>query len=96
MDNHVVRDTKQGATLVLTVQPQARCNELTYNPAQGVKVRLKAKAVENQANRELIAFLADFFHICKTHIFIIQGMKSRRKVVCFKSLTQAELLSKIM
>ena len=44
-------------------------------------VRVKAPAQENKANQELRERLADYFHVPKSHISIVAGLKSKQKVV---------------
>jgi uncharacterized protein (TIGR00251 family) len=45
------------------------------------KIHLKAKAIDNEANKSLIRFLAEYFDTKKSNIEIIKGNKSREKVV---------------
>ena len=44
-------------------------------------VFIREKATENRANTALISLLADYFKTSKTNIKIINGNKSRRKIV---------------
>ena len=49
--------------------------------ADGFKVRLTAPATEGKANKALVALLADFFNLKKSRVQIINGLKSRDKLV---------------
>ena len=45
------------------------------------KVKLTAPPVEGKANKELIDFLSQVFHIRKTDIKILKGEREKTKVV---------------
>ncbi len=64
--------------LELKVIPGARKNILKEAP-QGMTVYLTAPANDGKANKALIDFLADHFDVAKSHIEIVQGLKSRHK-----------------
>lgn len=44
-------------------------------------VSLKSKPIKNKANIELIDTLSNYFHIPKSSVNIIHGMKSKSKLV---------------
>lgn len=46
-----------------------------------LKIRIKAPPEKNKANIALITFLAQFLHIPKTSITLIQGSASRMKTI---------------
>ena len=46
-----------------------------------LKIHLKARAVNNEANKYLIEVLAEYYNKRKTEIRIVKGFKSRNKVV---------------
>ncbi len=64
--------------LELKVIPGARKKILKEAP-QGMTVYLTAPANDGKANKALIDFLADHFDVAKSHIEIVQGLKSRHK-----------------
>jgi len=49
--------------------------------AGGLKVHLRAPAVEGRANKALIGLLAEHFGIKKGKIYIVSGLRSRNKIV---------------
>ncbi|HQT82118.1 MAG: hypothetical protein B7Z60_07270 [Ferrovum sp. 37-45-19] len=67
--------------IVLYVQPGAANTELSGFYGTMAKVRLRAQAIDNQANVALIAFLAEFLDIPKRDIEIVSGHHSRIKRV---------------
>ncbi len=48
---------------------------------EGLKVRVKAKPVEGEANREIIERLAEHFNVKKSAVRILRGASSKRKTV---------------
>ena len=44
-------------------------------------VRVKVPPRENRANQEIIEILAGYFHLPKSRLSIVRGMKSKQKVV---------------
>ena len=62
------------------VQAGARKNYLAQEGGL-IKVYLTAPPQQGKANRALIEFLADHFHVSKSQIEIIKGLKSRNKTI---------------
>ncbi len=46
-----------------------------------LKIHLKAKAVNNEANKYLIEVLAEYYNKRKNDIKIIKGLKSKDKII---------------
>jgi len=61
-----------------------------------VKNRLKAPPVGNQANSELIAFLAKIFKIPKGNIEIFRGKIGRKKRIFLRGITAEEVTEKLL
>lgn len=77
----------EGVLVHVQVQPRASKNELTGLQEGSLKLRLAAPPVEGAANKECIKLLAEMFAIPKSSIEIVQGRKSRRKIVLIKGST---------
>jgi uncharacterized protein (TIGR00251 family) len=73
----------QGDTLVLElhVQPGAARSEVAGLHGERLKLRLRARAVEGEANSALIEFLAERLGVAKRDVVIESGETSRRKRV---------------
>ena len=56
-------------------------SELFQVKGNEIKVSIKSKPEQGKANRELIKLLSKYFQISTDKIKIIQGTKSRKKVV---------------
>jgi uncharacterized protein (TIGR00251 family) len=62
--------------------------------AQGqLKVRVAAPPVDDAANRELIAFLADSLDLSKRDVVLISGQRSRNKRLIVPEMCKNRLLS---
>lgn len=70
-----------GCTLRIHVQPGAARNEVAGRHGDALKLRIAAAAVEGAANAALIEYLADRLNLSRREVTIVQGEKSRRKIV---------------
>ena len=62
------------------VIPNARTDRIVEEEGR-TKVYLKVPAVEGKANKALIGFLAEHFHVKKSQITLIKGLTTREKVI---------------
>ena len=67
--------------LELHVQPGAKRSEFAGKHGERLKVRLAARAVDNQANEALVAFLAEYYGVPRRNVTIVSGVRSRQKRV---------------
>ena len=67
--------------LNLYVQPNARRSGFSGLHGDALKVRVAARAVDNEANVELVRFLSESLGVAKAAIALRRGATSRRKVV---------------
>jgi len=72
-------ETNKTATLLIKAQPGAGKNEIAGLLDGALKVRVKARPVEGEANKELIKFLAKTFRVPKGEIEILNGETGRNK-----------------
>lgn len=72
-----------GAPLILSVrvQPGSKKDEVVGYTDGVLRVRLKAPAVEGQANAALCAFLAEVFGTSKSRVELLKGTRGRDKRV---------------
>ena len=78
------RDTaapEQASRLTVRVSPRASREAHEWEPDGTLHVWLTAPAIENAANRALVAYLAKKFKISQSEISVVQGQASRRKVI---------------
>lgn len=66
----------------IKVKTCANINRINEFDVQGVlKIEVKAKPVDNKANKEIIDLLANLLKISKQNITIISGKSSKLKLV---------------
>ena len=73
----------KGQDLILAVraQPGARRTEVAGVHGTSIKIRLRARAIEGEANEALVTFLADEFGVPARSVSIEAGEQSRSKRV---------------
>ena len=83
------------ATLSVRVQPRASRNEVAGLVGETLKIRLTAPPVEGEANDACLAFLAKLLDLAPSRLAIIQGTRSRTKVIRITGLTQDEVHARL-
>jgi uncharacterized protein (TIGR00251 family) len=87
---------EQDLILNVRVQPSAKKDEISGWMADGtLKIRLRAKPVEGQANQGLIQFISKTFKIAKGDIEILSGEHVRNKRLKINGLTK-EILDRYL
>jgi uncharacterized protein len=90
-----IRDTRDGATFSVRVQPRARKNALMGEMGDDLKVALTAPPVEGRANEACVEFLAELLKVPRASITIAAGQSSRNKIIRVRSLTAAEIRKRL-
>jgi hypothetical protein len=83
------------ATLSVRVQPRASRNEVAGLVGETLKLRLTAPPVDGEANDACLAFLAKLLDLSPSRLAIIQGARSRTKVIRITGLTQDEVHARL-
>ena len=86
-----IRDTPQGATFAVRVQPRARKNAIVGEIGDALKIALTAPPVEGRANEACIEFLAEFLKVPRSSVTIAAGETSRNKVIRIAGMSADEL-----
>lgn len=71
--------------IAVRVQPGARKNEITGVMDGRVRIRLMAQAVENKANKALVAFVAETLGIRPNRVRLASGETGREKALIVTS-----------
>lgn len=75
-------DGKRGSALAVRVTPRASRNQIMGLLSDGtIKVHLASDPADEQANTELIAFLAEVLGVPKSRLEIVAGENGRDKLV---------------
>ena len=73
-------NSKSGELLEVRVQPRARRNEVVEQAGAGLRVRVTAAPVDGEANRAVIALLAEAFGVAPSRVTLVRGATSRDKL----------------
>jgi uncharacterized protein (TIGR00251 family) len=84
MSHPIVQDTRDGAVLMIQVQPKASKSECVSLHGDALKIRIAAPPVDGKANEALIAFLAERLDIAPSSIEIRAGASGRQKRVLLR------------
>ena len=83
------------ATLSVRVQPRASRNEVAGLVGDTLKIKLTAPPVEGEANDACLSFLAKLLDLAPSRLAIIQGDRSRTKLIRITGLTQEEVHARL-
>jgi uncharacterized protein (TIGR00251 family) len=78
-------------TFSVRVQPRASRDEVSGVIEGALKIRLRAPAIENRANKALCEFLADLLKRPKSAVRILTGDRSRTKRVIVDGVTRRQV-----
>jgi uncharacterized protein (TIGR00251 family) len=82
-------------TVSVRVHPGASREEIVLLPDGSLDVRLRARAVEGQANAALVELLADRLRLRRREVEIVVGERSRQKRVRIDVTSNAELARRL-
>lgn len=77
MDKHILQ---KEMIIKIKASPNSKKEEI-IKEGDFYKVKVKAPAMGGRANKEVIEALADFFKVKKSSIRVLQGQKSRDKLI---------------
>jgi uncharacterized protein (TIGR00251 family) len=90
-----VRAVAGGAELRVHVQPGVSRPGLAGLHGQALRIRLRARAVEGAANRELLEQLADALGVRRADLSIAAGEHGRAKRVVVRGLAADEVRARL-
>ncbi|MFZ0312156.1 MAG: DUF167 domain-containing protein [Candidatus Korobacteraceae bacterium] len=86
-----IRDTPDGATFQVKVQPRARKSGIAGEVGNALKLALTAPPIEGRANQACIAFLAQLLNVPRSSVTIAAGQSSRNKVIRVAGMSAAQV-----
>ena len=89
------RETADGVTFRVHVQPRAARNRLQGMHDDALKISLTAPPVEGAANRLCRDFLAQLLGLPRALVEVAGGHKSRRKTIYVEGLSGLELKTRL-
>ena len=91
-----IRETDQGVTLAIRVQPRASRDEIIADRGiEQLKVRITAAPVDSAANKVLIKFIAKSLGVPPCTVSLIRGDKNRSKVLLIADTNAASVLANL-
>lgn len=63
------------------IHPNSKENKIISYNEDLLEVRIKAPAIENKANKELVNFLSEYFKVNKNSVIIKKGEHSKNKTI---------------
>lgn len=77
-----LHDGKRGSALAVRVTPRSSRNQVVGVLNDGtIKIHIAAPPVDDEANKELVKFLADVLGVAKSRLEIVAGMTGRDKLI---------------
>ena len=73
------------------VIPNAKRTEIVGRLGSILRVKLSAPAIEGKANNLLIKFLAEFFEVKTSKVFLRRGQRGREKIIEIEGRPEEEL-----
>jgi uncharacterized protein (TIGR00251 family) len=83
------------ANLRVRVIPKAKRDEFAGYREGELLLRLNAPAIEGKANKAAVAFVARFFGVPRSAVFLIRGERSRHKIFQIVGLESSDLERKL-
>ena len=83
------RDTEDGLTLRVRVQPRSSKDALAGEREGALVVRLKAPPVDGAANEALARFLGKALDVAPSAVHIVSGTSGRNKLVAVSGIDVA-------
>ncbi|HZX36348.1 MAG TPA: DUF167 domain-containing protein [Thermodesulfobacteriota bacterium] len=77
--------------LKIYVQPGASKSSISGEHDGYLKIRISSPPVEGKANEALVEFLSDAFDVKKSRIEILEGLKSRKKLLRISGVTMKDV-----
>ncbi len=90
------RDTPDGCTITLRIQPGAKKSTVLSQHGDALKIALTAPPVDGKANEALIAFIAEALSLPRARISLLSGQTSRSKVLRVTGKSAAEVQAALL
>jgi hypothetical protein len=88
-------DGPDGALVRVRVSPRSSRDSLGAVETSPLSVKLTAPAVDGEANRALVDFLAERLDLPRRAVEIVRGHRSRRKTLVLRGLSAREAVRRL-
>ena len=90
-----MRDTLGGCLFAVRVHPGAKRDAITRVHDGALKVSLTAPPNDGKANQSLLKFLSGHLRVATSGLELVNGAKSRAKLIAVADLSGAEILTRL-
>jgi uncharacterized protein (TIGR00251 family) len=90
-----IRESANGISFAVRVQPRASRNAVAGQMGDAVKIALTAPPVEGKANEACIEFLAKLLGVARSSVTIAAGETGRNKVIRVAGVTAAHVRERL-
>ena len=90
-----IHEKNEGITLKCYVKPKAKRNQIKGVREGALAVALNTPPLEGRANRELIKFIASALNVPPSRITLLQGERSRNKVLFIHRVSKKYAISRL-
>jgi len=73
------------------VIPNSKKTEIVSRLGSILRVKISAPAVEDKANKLLLKFLAEFFEVKQSKVFLRRGHRGREKIIEIEGRSEEDL-----
>ena len=80
MTNYIEKKSNNSFLLHVKIKPNSRKQEIIKDEGQLI-IRVRSKALQNKANKELLGLLRKKLKVPSDHLKILSGLKSSNKVI---------------
>ncbi|PYK03685.1 MAG: hypothetical protein DME66_11495 [Verrucomicrobia bacterium] len=84
------------STFCFHIVPNAKANQVIGEHGAGIKIKLRAPALDGKANAALRRFLAEELKISEHQIVLKHGQKSRDKAIRIDGLSDEDVRSRLL
>lgn len=88
-----LKSKNNGSFISIYVQPGASSTSIEGEHDGRLKIKIKGKPQDGEANRELISFLAELLGVAKSKVFLLKGETSRQKLI-FAEVPVSEVITR--
>lgn len=92
----ILIQTEKGVVFNVKLVPNSSFSKIADYTEDYVRIKISAPAIENKANKELIAFCSALLNVNKSKLEIVSGEKSKLKKVLIKDTKLDELSQKLL
>jgi len=84
------------STFCFHIVPNAKANQVIGEHGAGIKIKLRAPALDGKANAALRRFLAEELKISEHQIVLKHGQKSRDKAIRIDGLSEEDVRRRLL